>query len=477
LLDDVAICGVLRSVAGPAAGAIVTAAAQPLVLVVHAVDTEGPLYESLDATFGRLRDLYGVDGLPRTRETLERLKRREIPLGGGLEEQVARTLNGHLLNYMDTWDKLDAMLARAMSPAVRNRVPDSFGGGWVFNWHCLDHVGFETNPRRRDMGYHNIFDHYAALLARQPGTRDALHFHFHPMSTYRDAHRCATSFVNSPHLYEILCRRVIERRWFPTVFRAGFQTERPDSHWFLEQWIPFDLSNMAIDDPTEFDRSIDFRNGRSGDWRRAPADWSVYQPSHDDYQTPGQCRRWIGRALNVLNRIASIDQREVDKAFARAASGKPALMAIATHDFRDLSTEVEHVTALIADAVKRFPGVRFRYCEAVEAFRRAIGYGEAEGEPLELDVALNRAPTDDAPNLVIETRRGRVFGPQPFLAIETRGRRFIHDNLDFDPAGNRWHYAFHADTLPLDDVRHIGVAANDRYGNRSVKVIAVVDAV
>ena len=449
-------------------------ASEAIVLVVHSVDTEGPLYESTDATFERLRDLYGVDGLPRTRDAIERLKRREIPLGGKLEEPVARTLNGHLLNYMDTWDKLDAMLARAMSPAARLRRPDSFGGGWVFNWHCLDHVGFDANPRRRDMGYHNIFDHYAALLAQQTQTRDALHFHFHPMSTYRDAHRCATSYVNSPHLYEILCRRIIERQWFPTVFRAGFQTERPDSHWFLEQWIPFDLSNMAIDDPSEFDRSVDFRNGRSGDWRRAPADWSIYQPSHDDYQTPGACRRWIGRALNVLNRIASIDQREVDKAFARAATGKPTLMAISTHDFRDLGAEVEFVSGLVEDAAKRFPAVKFKYCEAVEAFRRVLGYEETPADPIELELTLVRESADDVANLVVEARRGAVFGPQPFLAIETRGRRFIHDNLDFGVERGRWHYAFHGDTLPLDDVRRIGIAANDKYGNRSVKVIDVV---
>ena len=40
-----------------------------------------------------------------------------------------------------------------------NPYKDSFGNGWVFNWHCLDHVGYINNPRRRDMGYHNIFDY------------------------------------------------------------------------------------------------------------------------------------------------------------------------------------------------------------------------------------------------------------------------------------------------------------------------------
>ena len=32
------------------------------------------------------------------------------------------------------------------------------------------------------------------------------------------------------------------------VNRAGFHCERPDSHLFMEQWIPFDLSNMSTED-------------------------------------------------------------------------------------------------------------------------------------------------------------------------------------------------------------------------------------
>ena len=439
-----------------------------VVLIVHSVDTEGPLYEPLEATFARLAELHGVTGIAQTRDNLAKLKRGEIDLGGR-EKTVAEMLSGHLLGYMDTWDKIDAMLDRILTEDFRSKLTDSFGGGWVFNWHCLDHVGFEYNPRRRDMGYHNVFDHYLRRLKELPGTRDALHFHFHPMSTYRDAHRCATSYVNSPELYQILCRRVIERRWFPSVFRAGFQTERPDSHWFLEQWIPFDISNMAVDDTSEFEKSIDFKNGRSGDWRLAPPDWSIYHPHHDNYQLPGNCRRWIARCLNVLNRIASIDQVEMDKAFARAAGGTPTLVGVTGHDFRDLGREVDHVRDLIRRSAEKFPDVKYKYCEAGEAFRMVTG--PHDRPELELDVTLDPAPADDVPTLRVATRSGRVFGPQPFLAIETVSRRFIHDNFDFSTTGNEWHYAFHADTLPLDDVRRIGIAANDAAGHTWVDVI------
>jgi hypothetical protein len=446
---------------------------EKVVNFLHAIDAEGPLYETVQAKFIRLKDLFGISHIEATSQNLEKLKRGEIPLGGQ-EADVQRILNGHLANYNDGWDKIDAMLDRIMAPEFRNKHPDSFGGGWVYNWHCLDHVGFEYNPRRRDMGYHNIFDHYAEVLRQKNETRDGLHWHFHPMSTYRDAHRCATSFVNSTELYQVLCRRIIERGWFPTVFRAGFQAERPDSNWFLEQWLPFDISNMAIDDPAEFDKMLDFKNGRSGDWRMAPADWSVYHPSHDNYQVPGNCRRLIGRALNVLNRIASVDQKEMDKAFARANKGLPTLVGFASHDFRDLGAEVDHLRELILNSAKKYPDVKFRYCEGVEAFRYIMSAEEDISgiEPLELEIVFHPATEQDVPNLEIVTKRGKVFGPQPFLAIKTKSRRYIHDNLDFSTVGNRWFYAFHGDTIPFEDVAEVGVAANDRFGNVCVRKMA-----
>ena len=45
----------------------------------------------------------------------------------------------------------------------------------------------------------------------------------------------------------------------------------------------------------------------------------VYNPSsYDDYQIKGKCRRYIGRALNVLNRIASVNKFEIGKVFKQA---------------------------------------------------------------------------------------------------------------------------------------------------------------
>lgn len=438
------------------------------VHLVHAIDTEGPLYESLEAKFERLHDLFGIQGIEPTPSNLGKLQAGEIDLGERTEP-VRDMLHSHRANTLSTWTELEQMLEKACSREFREQLPDCEGKGWIYTWFCMDHVNYLENPRKRDIGHHNIHDHYTALVKRQPWSGDGVEFHFHPMSTYRDAHRCATHYLRTDDLYQILCRRIIDRGFFPASYRAGFQAERPDSHWFLEQFIPYDISNMATADTADIDASIDFRNGRSGNWRRAPHDWTVYNPDHDDYQIPGSCRRLIGRALNLNNRIACMNQTEMDQAFARAAAGENVLVGLCSHDWRDISPEVETALGFLRKAQARYPGVPFRYSNCRDAFRAQLQPTVQQQAPLQLSVHFHpEQPGKDVPYIEIRTEQGKVFGPQPFLAIKTRSRRYLHDNLDFDNSGKVWYYAFHGDTLPWDDVETIGIAANDILGNTVV---------
>ncbi len=439
--------------------------------IVHCVDTEGTHYESLEATFGRLEELFGIRMEP-DEKTLKKIQNCEIDFGPNTEV-IAKVFDPRLLDYNNSWDKIDAMLKNILAPEFRDKLLDSFGNGWVYNWFCVDHVGYESNPRRKSLGYHKIYDFYKEALKKYNSNRDGLHWHFHPMSFYRESHRCATSYINSPHLYEILCRRVIERNNFPAAIRAGFQTERPDSHLFFEQWIPFDFSNWAYKSDTTIERQHDIRGGRLGDWRLAPDDWSVYQPSHDSWQLPGNCRRWIARCIDIFTRARELSQAEVDKAFERSARGLPALMAFNNHDVRDMAYEVDFIREKIASAAKKYPSVKFRFSEAVKGFR-STAYGENPApEPLSLDVSTG--VEGNIRYLKVETIRGKVFGPQPFLAIRTKSGRFVHDNFNFDPSLDKWSYMFDDNSIHSDDVSAIGVAANDKYGNTFVKVIEITD--
>ena len=143
-----------------------------IVYIVHSVDTERPLYESLQAKFDRIKEIFSINIKP-TSQNLKKLRERKIPLNGK-EKIVATLLSSHLTNYNDTWDKIKKMNKKIFSSNFRKKNKDSFGKNWIFNWHCLDHVGYKYNPRRRTLGYHKIFDYYKKTLSKYKNHQDEI---------------------------------------------------------------------------------------------------------------------------------------------------------------------------------------------------------------------------------------------------------------------------------------------------------------
>lgn len=436
---------------------------EKIVYIVHAVDTEGPLYESTKATFERLENTFGINVEP-SYDNLEKLRNKKIKLGGNIEDEVAKFLDPALQNYHDTWDKIEKMLSYILSEEFRFKHPDSLGGGWVFNWFCLDHVEYKVNPRHRDIGYHNIHDRYTEFLDKYGKYKDDIQWHFHPMSHYQEAHRAGKSYEHSHTLHKILSRRIIDRNFFPAAFRAGCVTERPDANWFLEQWIPFDCSNMSVENDNK-EKHKDQRNGQAGDWRRAPHDWSVYHPDFYDYQKTGTCHRTIGRFLNLVSRYGNITSEEIEKAFKRADSGNPTLLGVFNHDFREMGKEIEFFQSLLIPVSRKYPDVKFVYTTAVDAFNKVLGNDSNTAFELDIQMQDNE--------LFVKCVKGKVFGPQPWLAIKTKSGRYIHDNFDFGLDGESWSYVFNENMIKFEDLDTIGVAANDYYGHTVVKTIKI----
>jgi len=436
------------------------------LFVNFCIDTEGPLYESLDATFERLEDLLQIN-VPRTKENLELIKNKKIDLNGK-ENEAAKILSGHLNQYNTNWSEIDNMLSNVLTKEFRSKFKDSLGNNLILNWFIMDHIGYEINPRRRDIGFHNIYDHYIQILKDTSSYEDGLFWHFHPMSFYKEAHRCATSYTNSIYLYEGLARKIIEREWFPNSFRAGFQTERPDCNLFLEQWIPYDLSNMS---KIENFTTSDMEGGRLNDWRWAPDDWSIYHPDHDNYQLIGNMRRYIGRCLNILNRVGNIDEDEVRKAFDRAQLGKQTMLSVAGHDWRDISIEIEEFYRLIYKVSKDYPEVKIINSKVDKSFLNCIpNKNNNSNDKIDLNIKAYKQGSTRL-KLEINTISGKVFGPQPFLAIETSSGRFLHDNLDLGANFSQWTYTFDDESIRVEDLKRIGIAANDANGNTFVKVL------
>ena len=429
---------------------------EKILYVVHCVDTEGPLDETLDATFDRLESLFDIR-LPATKDNLLKIQNLEFDFSGQ-EQAIANCFTPELLNYNSTWIKIEKMLDEILSDSFRLQSPDSYGKGWVYSWHCMDHMGFTSNPRNKDYGYGKIFGFYKSKLLELGDTSDEINWHFHPLSITRNPTHGATSYVNSYDvLIEIICRRILEDNWFPVVHRPGFHSERPDSHAFLEQWIPYDYANQFCEEDQD---QPDANRGRFGDWGRSPSTWRGYHPSHDDYQELGKCRRLIFRCLNVGTRMRGLRREHVREAFIEANSKGSAILAFANHDWRDMKPDIKYVQQLLHDIKAEYPDVLIRYAGAEEAAMAINGYLDKTHIELHLKLLENR--------IIVEVLKGEIFGPQPFLAIKSIAGIYYHDNLDVILPGKKWSYVLDEQTIPLTDIQMIGVASAGKFGKFSV---------
>ena len=211
----------------------------------------------------------------------------------------------------------------------------------------------------------------------------------------------------------------------------------------------------------------DLANGRFGDWRRAPANWDWYHPSHEDYQERGQCNRVIFRCLNVGTRLRLLTQNEVDRAFQRADHGEDTVLAFTDHDFRNLGTGVEEVYGYLQKARESYPDVLWKNAGAYEAARTVL---KETRVPVGLRAELF---SEGGMHGLSVSCDEKSFGPQPFLALKLSTGRYLMDNLDVQEPRRRWSYIFDEHSVPLSDIEKIGVATNSSCGSGALIVIDV----
>jgi len=434
------------------------------LFIVHAVDTEGPLYESKLETIKRFNEII------KPKKQIKTIKELDLALNGKLfsnkiNRKIEKNFHPHLLHYNKNWSELQTMLKKISKKKFRKSFKDSDGKGYKITWHCVDHVNYKKNPRRRSLGYGKIFDYYNNYIQKNK-LDDDIQFHFHPMSIFNECNKNGFLFFRNDNIYQILTRRILEKKWFPSAFRAGFHSERQDLHDFLEQYIPFDLSNINKNKKGRYSKNNQIADFRY-DWRRATDKWEIYNPDHDDYQSPGNCRRYIGRTLSIMDRTVAIDQKEINKAFERANLGKKTLLSVTNHDFRNMEFEINYFINMLKKSASKYPDVKFYYNTTSEGFRNVLNLNLPKKK--RLSIQIKRVSKN---KFEILTKTGKVFGPQPFLAMQLKNGRFIHDNLDFDLTNKKkWYYSLSSDSINLKDLKKIGVGASDISGYTCVTVL------
>jgi hypothetical protein len=307
----------------------------------------------------------------------------------------------------------------------RGKLTDSLGLPARFSWFVLDNVGWQDNPRRRAMGFHEIWDQtQAAVVAPE---LDGWGFHHHVVPPCRHAVEYSTTTFSTPWLEQSLCRRLLEREHFPSTFRAGGTVMRNDLSHYLERFIPFDYSPLpGYGGP-----------GEQMDWRGTPR--VPYVPYSTDYRA--------GSTWGVLGRVRWMVPAWEDSwlhTVSEADIPESGIFAFALHDRRDPLPAIQRITALLK-------GREWKWATAQSAIVEYAGI-----------------PDTPAPVLTIE-RVGETywirsdregFGATPFLAVDD-GRNVWRDEPTSE-GGNVWCYR------PLHEVKRISAALSSVCGKVGV---------
>ncbi len=324
----------------------------------------------------------------------------EGPLGGD-----ARRLPDGSPEFFDAWPEILESLGELTAPAFRATHEDSYGSPYRFNWFIMDFTGFRTNPKRRVDRYHDTWDNIGSL----PVEPDGLYWHYHVPPESGVGDQWSDSWLSSNEHNVILARRLLERGAFPAAFRAGGTIEDEAASRWLEQAIPIDFSNRVSE------RSEPGADLFHFNWHGAPDRWGSYHPALCDPTREGLLRRFLYRSIDLRSRYNELTQEHVDACFEQVrATGRANVLSYFSHDNRDMRPETYHVHELLTRAAER-TGVPWASCSAVEAHRH---YHGLEPEPITL--ALEEAQTGYA-----IFASGTPCQAVPFAAAELEDGRFV----------------------------------------------------
>ena len=129
-----------------------------------------------------------------------------------------------------------------------------------------------------------------------------------------------------------------------------------------------------------------------------------------------------------------------------------------------MTIEIDGFYKLLLSVAEKYPDVKFQFSGALTAFQNVLAYSptEIQKERIEIKAEINERV------LTVNVVNGSLFGSQPYLALKSPTGTYWHDNFDFGKSGKEFFYTFDRNTITLEVLETIAIAANDKYGNTSI---------
>lgn len=382
---------------------------EPVVLVVHCVDTEGPI--------------------------------------GG---DVRKNPNG-TPEFYDNWKDIKSSLSEITNEDYRKIQADSYGNGFMLNWFIMDFMGFKTNPKNRIMEYNDTYDNIKSLNT----AADSFHWHYHQPPKSGQGDQWSEDWDSSNEHYNILGHRILDRNDFPEAYRAGGTIQdNKCSHW-LEDNLMIDYSNRVSYKSYPTDNIFDFN------WYSAPENWGFYHPSKSDFLQTGDMRRVIARSVDLKSRFHLLEEWEVMQAFQDAKkSNRPVILSYFSHDHRDMVAETNYAIDIIKRQSKK-ANVPFRWCDAKDAIKIC-----KKIKTIKSEIGIQREEN----NRVMIHFRSEIYQKNPFVYTRDTSNKIKYHKLDLEWIPNCPFYLQRCFLDLTEDMTELGVACTSLSGDKSVKV-------
>ena len=353
---------------------------------------------------------------------------------------------------LKNWAAVDSAMDKLFDKDFRNRFPDSYNNNLRFGWFCLAWTGFNanTNPRKRDLGYHKVIDHYRSRwgeLIQSYGDEECWHYHHPPRSGI--VNEWSTEWDSSVEYKNIISRQIIERDWFPICFRAGGTIMDKNLSRWVDSWFPFDYSNRAP------------LNATVADWSGGVSEWRAYKPDIDLFKTEGSGKRYLARTLDLVTGLYQAGEEDIVQAFSEAQIQGHSILSTFDHDYRDIESRILNFMSILKKVSEQFPDVEWKYSSPSNAV--------IETQSLKNDDTLEVLIQKKDDHFEIITSSD-IHQSNPWVAIQkTDGTVFqlesgiekIHKNL--------WRLIIN----PSDNFKKLGVAVSNNAGHSSTKVISI----
>ncbi len=356
---------------------------------------------------------------------------------------------------------------KVMDPSFREGLKDSYGNTLKLTWWIMGGNTFRyatnTNIPLPNTMVMYLMKKYHMDAIQHWGDELSLHYHTWVWYDYNGDGKFywnqAQNFPQTKDDFDvIMAQYLLEEDVYPVSFRSGWHYMDNDWQNYLNTLLPYsmhdDYPNVHVDTLEPIDNDYD--------WSKSSSEFVPFHPSTTNYQLPGDGKGWDLRSIYM----ARMDTSLMGHVFSQAQKGIDQVVCLWAHlPEADFTDNIKRIDSLAHEVAAKYPGIKFRYCTAVEAMQRWLKASDTTSP----HVSFTKEESGDKIRFSVQTDEP-IFQAEPFVAVKDIYQQY--KIVKCQPDGtNKW---VTSEWFNKSDIAKAGVAVTDTVGNLTKAFINIL---